>query len=50
MLHVYSDFNISLVENVLKASLNIHTLLERLWIEVLKKDEPSSVDLLLTTM
>jgi hypothetical protein len=38
------------MDNVLKAPLNTHTLLERLGIEVLKRVECSSVVLLLTTM
>jgi hypothetical protein len=35
-VEIYSDFAISLVENVLNAALNMHTLPERLVIEVLK--------------
>jgi hypothetical protein len=46
----YSYVTISLVDNVLKAPLNIHRLLERLGIEVLKRVEASSVVLLLTTL
>jgi hypothetical protein len=38
----YVTITSSLVDNVLKVPLNIHTLLERLGIEVLKRVEPSS--------
>jgi hypothetical protein len=48
--HMYSYVTISLVDNVLKAPLNIHTLLERLGIEVLERVDFSSVVLLLTTI
>jgi hypothetical protein len=45
-----SYFIISVGENVLKVPLNIHTLLERVGIELLKRVESSIVILLLTTI
>jgi hypothetical protein len=46
----YSYFIITVGENVLKVPLNIHTFLERVGIELLKRLQPSIVILLLTTI
>jgi hypothetical protein len=46
----YTYFTIPVVENVFEVALNIHTLFERVGIELLKRLEHSIVVLLLTTI